>query len=375
MTSPSVPRATEDVLVRLLRAARASGLNGITRALQRELGVEVGLFDRNGSVLAAAPSRYLWDPDAILHGEADGVMLRDIHVNGEPVATLAWNRAERAAVDTVIVEVAVDLIGLEVQRLLDSQVIRREIVANVIDDILLKRISDEDADHRVQTLGVDLSKPFRVLLGVADVPNQRRDKIIWGGLHSALAKTHDPFLRVLRGDHSLMVLPDDQMVERIAATQLRHLQGIGKNVRVGLSLSHQGGLGLRIAYHEALSALRAGPGLNFPRVLNLPDLLVVANDSLPLTDLATDILRPIIEYDDQHGSDLVATLRGYLEHHRNVQAATEALFIHRNTLRYRLRQITELLEVDLDQSPIIANLWIALRVLDESDQEGRSNER
>jgi DNA-binding PucR family transcriptional regulator len=38
----------------------------------------------------------------------------------------------------------------------------------------------------------------------------------------------------------------------------------------------------------------------------------------------------------------VETLRAYLEGSRSIEAAARALFVHANTVRYRLRRITEL---------------------------------
>jgi hypothetical protein len=53
-------------------------------------------------------------------------------------------------------------------------------------------------------------------------------------------------------------------------------------------------------------------------------------------------------YDRQHGSDYTMTLSAYLSAFGDVNAAATGLGIHRTTLRYRLRRITELALIDID---------------------------
>ncbi len=53
-------------------------------------------------------------------------------------------------------------------------------------------------------------------------------------------------------------------------------------------------------------------------------------------------------YDRRHGSDYTITLAAYLNAFGDVNATATSLGIHRTTLRYRLRRITELALIDID---------------------------
>ena len=55
----------------------------------------------------------------------------------------------------------------------------------------------------------------------------------------------------------------------------------------------------------------------------------------------------LAEYDEQRGAQLVTTLEEFLRRHGNISATSEALFVHPNTLRQRLRRIAELSGLDL----------------------------
>ncbi len=59
--------------------------------------------------------------------------------------------------------------------------------------------------------------------------------------------------------------------------------------------------------------------------------------------------------------DLRDTVRSYLLHRGQWEAAARELDIHRNSLRHRIALATELLAVDLTDPDISAPLWIALR--------------
>ena len=54
--------------------------------------------------------------------------------------------------------------------------------------------------------------------------------------------------------------------------------------------------------------------------------------------------------------------RHYIECGGNMAAAAQKLFIHRNTLRYRLDSIQRLLGAGWDEADNVFKLWIALRV-------------
>jgi PucR family transcriptional regulator, purine catabolism regulatory protein len=63
--------------------------------------------------------------------------------------------------------------------------------------------------------------------------------------------------------------------------------------------------------------------------------------------------------------ELIATVRAWLTHHGQVDAAANELGVHRHTVRHRLRRAEALLEHSLDDPAVRADLWFALRSVDE----------
>lgn len=65
----------------------------------------------------------------------------------------------------------------------------------------------------------------------------------------------------------------------------------------------------------------------------------------------------------QKEPELVATLRAYLDHNKNLTKSAEVLFIHPKTMRYRINKIMAFCEIDLDDSEELLSYNIGLRVL------------
>ena len=58
-------------------------------------------------------------------------------------------------------------------------------------------------------------------------------------------------------------------------------------------------------------------------------------------------LTALHDHDSEHATDLARSLLAYLDHFGDVKAASSALHVHPNTLRYRVRRATDLTGIDL----------------------------
>ena len=75
------------------------------------------------------------------------------------------------------------------------------------------------------------------------------------------------------------------------------------------------------------------------------------------------LLAPLRRYDDEHHGDLMKTLDAYLRHGGNSTRTANALFIHRNSLRYRLARIQALTGLDHDDPDVRLALQVALLII------------
>lgn len=71
-------------------------------------------------------------------------------------------------------------------------------------------------------------------------------------------------------------------------------------------------------------------------------VLFNVKDREELEDFRNEVLYTLLEYDQKHGAELVNTLSVFLEENDNFICVSELLYIHRNTLKYRLQKIAEI---------------------------------
>ena len=76
------------------------------------------------------------------------------------------------------------------------------------------------------------------------------------------------------------------------------------------------------------------------------------------------LLTPLLAYDRDHGTELVSTLQVFLANSGSWSKAAEAMFIHVNSLRYRIRRIHELTGRDPRSLEDQAALLLALQIRD-----------
>ena len=90
-------------------------------------------------------------------------------------------------------------------------------------------------------------------------------------------------------------------------------------------------------------------------------LLLSMTDPDALRAFAESLLGPLDAYDEGHGGELQASLRAFLLHNARWETAAAELYVHRHTLRYRMRKVEELTGRDLASSFDRMEFWLALR--------------
>ncbi|MFD4195684.1 PucR family transcriptional regulator [Amycolatopsis thermoflava] len=126
--------------------------------------------------------------------------------------------------------------------------------------------------------------------------------------------------------------------------------------------------GARASADRALRVLRAEPRTG-RRVARLADVQVEAL-LLELRDLVaargdrpTGPVARLFDYDRQHNTNLVETLRAWLDSFGDVNAAANAVYVHPNTFRYRLRRLAEVAQLDLSDPEARFAAMLQLRVI------------
>lgn len=124
-----------------------------------------------------------------------------------------------------------------------------------------------------------------------------------------------------------------------------------------------------VSNKEALRVNEYQISQNAERVLYYDDLgiyKILSFEGLKpeLDKFYEDILEDLVNYDEEKGTDLILTLKNYFLYEGNLKKVSENMFVHYNTVVYRLQRIKEITNKDLNKYEDRLNLQIALQIKD-----------
>lgn len=118
---------------------------------------------------------------------------------------------------------------------------------------------------------------------------------------------------------------------------------------------------------QVVNAIPPGPtDRNFYHVddISLPQLLYSLRDDVRLQIFAEGRLAELLEYDSDHGTDLLGTLRCFLDAAGNRSIAARKVNLSRQALYKRLGLLEQILGCDLDDGVRQGELQVAVAALD-----------
>jgi DNA-binding PucR family transcriptional regulator len=81
------------------------------------------------------------------------------------------------------------------------------------------------------------------------------------------------------------------------------------------------------------------------------------------------LISPLKEHDRERGSDLVRTLETYFAAGTNASEAADRLFLHRNSMLYRLERIQALTGLDLKDHRVALALQLGLLATERGERD------
>jgi DNA-binding PucR family transcriptional regulator len=190
---------------------------------------------------------------------------------------------------------------------------------------------------RAAALGWESSFPVRVVVGAAPAPASAAERLAELRRHGV--RTGRPVLAALQGTR-LVVVRTEAADPGGPAGEAEGPDPFGPGpVVVGPRAT--GLTGAHVSAREALAGLRAAPGRpDAPRPVAADDLLperALGGDPAAHRRLVDSVVAPLAAA----GGELLRTLAVYVEGGGALEACARALYVHPNTVRYRLRRIGE----------------------------------
>ncbi|MEW5813755.1 MAG: helix-turn-helix domain-containing protein [Actinomycetota bacterium] len=369
---------------RLTRVAvEGEGQQGIADAVHQLTGFGVAIEDRHGNLLAWAgpgpPGPTAKDPT-----DRRALMIRRWRERGQPVweegrlVAIATPREDVLGVialvdpmrragpdDHIALEHGATVLAMELARL--QSVIETEL--RLGRDLMEELLTGGDGERTValaRALGYDVERSHRVVVVECGGTDPEGDALFHAVRRAARDCGVGSLMGFSRGVMVVLAEVDRSWTEFRSAV-LSHLAGRQGRCRVGVGGVCQGPDGFPRSHREATLALRmqdAGRTLDGVTVfddLGIYRMLAEVEDTSSVERFVREWLGPLLDYDETKGAELVRTLTQYLECGRSYDLTAEALSVHRNSLKYRLRRIREISGRDLGDPGTCFNLQLATR--------------
>jgi purine catabolism regulator len=367
----------EHVLTRAVMEER--GIEGIAASLAGVTGGWVLLVDLHGLPIAstsrAATLRAdrIWEElrDSRPEGTSFSLTLvdRGHHIWVQPVgalgrveAFLAVGKPEAPSqLDRIVAGHALSLFAIELAKSRAVAQAQRRLQGDFLDELARGGMAPADAQRGLARFGFE-KDPQLVAIAIE------------GGDPEAVA--HAATDRQSRAGGGFLVSAGPAGVTMLAPGEdAPDLDQLGKELGEKVGADLRVGAGSPVGPDEVARSLReARYALQVCRIegrgsagfdqLGTYRLLLSMTDPDALRAFADAMMAPLDEYDRDHNGELAGSLRAFLQHNARWEAAAGQLYVHRHTLRYRMRKVEELTGRDLTSSFDRMEFWLALRARD-----------
>jgi sugar diacid utilization regulator len=382
----------------LTTVIEGGGLPAIARAVADEMDCEIGVYGPDGVQLASHSGGRLLSSLPLVMNILPGVgrsrptprdptrWIRPVYADGDQIGHVMLLQCTQSdeMMEVVAGQVAMAC-SLALLRQRAASRARSEALEQVLWDLLQGPVEHRLAARgRAQQLNISLSGALRVVHGRIENVEELAAEGGWDTSQTdrvrrrvlrtvrGLDEMRGLTLASLRGDLLVAIAADH---DRAAAKDLvnafssaiRH-EWPGLRLTWGVSREHHDVIELPTAWNEARTALSAARRLGGENVflyeeLGIVRLLLGSGDDPDLQTFIDEVTGPLVAYDRSNDGSLIRTLRAYFDADCSQRVASERLFVHHKTLRYRLERIRQLTGLDLSRHEDRMRADFALRLL------------
>jgi len=393
------------------------GLEAILSTLSALVGCSAVLFDFHGVVLCEAAYRRHLGAELIadlwrmigdrradrqnfalsMEGVGSGVQVYPVVASHRIGAFLAVvkDSGDFSEYDRIILHSVVTVTALELVKKKAVAETEKRLAGDFFDELIASDLYEEEIARRLAFFGLEPQSPHLIVLVDIDVQEGEeaaerseaaaqdvKERLHWS-VDEFMAR-HDLLgISASRSDSVVVLVQPGKTDAKEIIRLAGELQAVIAemlpeiSVSVGIGRPHRQLIDLRQSYYEASYAIKIRKLKGEPRVIASFDdlgsygLLLGLQDTLSLEVFYDSVLGKLQDYDEQNSSDLVKSLACFLEANGHWGDAAEKLYVHRHTLRYRMKRVEEITGRDLNQSQDRMEFWLALKAKELIDQSKR----
>jgi hypothetical protein len=269
-------------------------------------------------------------------------------------------------IDQEVLKFVSSIIALEFAKSDAISKARGHLGQELLGDLVKGNISSETiAQSRVKSLDWRLGEHLQIVL-IGNKENRRIGGEYYDSVQSIILR-HLPASKISFASNHIVILAtgnSQDMLKGVLPTLEKFCclhslcLGIGRSYKTLMEVS--------LSYKEAQKALLLASSIKRPGIVHYYEDLAVYD---LLINVKSDYqihpgLQKLVEYDKNNGTDYVKTLSTYLRNYKNLSQTADDLFLHRNTILYRLNKIEEILQSSLDNHSLCLQLELGILLLD-----------
>lgn len=270
--------------------------------------------------------------------------------------------------DSILLGFAATACKMEIQRIIAVRAEQQKYKSHYLDQLFRGYFASyQDAAGRAEDLGWELPEEAVVIL----IRAMDSSVNIMPTLNQILlSQGHRELIAYMLNQQEIIFITSPEIVssnfvEKLCAklnneyANVHFLAGIGRPAPY-----HQLGKSLK----EAEQAIRISanikdrPPINYFEELGVYRLIAMTEIEEEVYQYHQDYLAPLISYDLINNTELAQTLKCFLENSCNYRKTAKDLYVHPNTIRYRIQLAEKIIKLDLEDPDNRFNLQLAFRI-------------
>lgn len=332
----------------------------------------IWIVDKSGEVIASSPKGYPY-------GSSKDHRQWEVSVDNKLLGRFVVEKRELDELDLMLIEQARLVFSLELMRDKIAADTEDRLRGTFFEELILNTVADERVTvSRGRQLGLAPDWSWEVAVIEADEPFYNDESAIVAAIQALMRK--ESAARKVRsqlqihGGKIVLFLPsvktagldsrpqDEDMPVLWSDALYGHLKQ-WESVRIGIGQpcslfeAHR-------SYNEARTAVSIGFRLNGERQLftytevEMIQLLLESIDPLRLGRFVEEKIGKLIEHDKANGTNYVSTLYHYLATGGSLNETSNRMYIHRNSVNYRMDRIKTIASLDLGNARSRFDLYL-----------------
>jgi PucR family transcriptional regulator, purine catabolism regulatory protein len=402
------------------------GPEKIIATLEKLIGNPVALFDRSFHCIASTlpPLTVFELVEKIPYYKSEGInfphfrqIVKYPELNGQlgyqivvPIETInhiktylliAENNKPLEELDYIAVENAATSLSLELVKQFAVAEVDKKFKSDLLEDLIKGKLQSATSIYQnANLIGWDLESSFAVVLfkvaknSEVFSTNQKNrgltiqnEALVYEGIQRYLPN------EIIGMKSSLVIVlwkvtemdKNDLIwmskIKKIASDIQRSLKSQKSTIELQVGIGNLANSITEISdsYKKAQDALELGEVLNGKEAitafseLGIYRLLSHIEDSLQLRTFIPSSLQRLLEYSQANKSDLLQTLKIFLECSQNATKTAQVLYVHHKTVVYRLDRIKEISKINFEDPEELLSVQVGLKIIDLLERKNKTN--